>query len=296
MDFWPTFLRVLCVQLALLAGMCVLGANSLASGVPPPRYLALGDSLAAGDQPDPSGIDRPTNQGYVDSLGRRLGRVYPSLRIRDLGCGGATTRTVLHGGSGCDRPGGPSQLEVAERFLAAHRETALVTIDVGDNDIERCIHFDARGIDAACVARGNASLDNNLPQIARRLRAAAGRHTAVVGIVDYDQYLALWLEGAAGQIAARRSVPAIEALNERMAGIYRRAGVLVADAGARFATTDLRNTRVLPGFGLVPLAVYRICRWTWACSPPPIGHDDHANAAGYNQIAQSVLDALKTTG
>jgi hypothetical protein len=126
----------------------------------------------------------------------------------------------------------------------------------------------------------------------------AGRRVVIAGYGWVGRGIASRFRGMGSQVTIVEvdPIPAIEALNERMAGIYRRAGVLVADAGARFATTDLRNTRVLPGFGLVPLAVYRICRWTWACSPPPIGHDDHANAAGYNQIAQSVLDALKTTG
>ena len=81
-------------------------------------------------------------------------------------------------------------------------------------------------------------------------------------------------------------------MNALMASIYRREGVLVADAGRRFATTELRAHRTLPGAGSVPLAVERICRWTWACSPPPIGHDDHARPHGYRVIAQAVLDAL----
>ena len=47
-------------------------------------------------------------------------------------------------------------------------------------------------------------------------------------------------------------------LNALMARTYRAAGVLVADAGPGFATTDLHVQRSLPGHGRVPLAVERI--------------------------------------
>jgi hypothetical protein len=175
----------------------------------------------------------------------------------------------------------------AERLLAAHPETVLVTVNIGDNDVERCIGTDPPAIDVRCVRRGEAAVRSNLPGIARRLKSAAGPRTAVVGILDYDQFLALWLDGGEGQVVARRSVHIIGSMNALMARIYRAAGVKVADAGRRFHTSDLAPRR-----GRVPLAVERICRWTWACSEPPIGRDDHARSAGYHQIARAVLDAL----
>jgi lysophospholipase L1-like esterase len=237
-------------------------------------------------------VDGPSGHGYADILGRRLRRVFPGLRTHRLSCGGADTRTLVRGGANCQGPGQPGQLVQAERFMADHPETVLVTVNIGDNDVEHCVDTDAPAIDDACVRRGLATVARNLPGIARRLRAAAGPRTAVVGILDYDQFLALWLEGGTGRRVARRSVALIERLNGLMARIYRGAGVLVADAGPRFATTDLRTQRRLPGRGTVPLAVERICRWTWACSDPPIGHDDHARVKGYQVISQAVLDAL----
>src|SRR3954451_1937939 len=261
-------------------------------GSAPPRYIAIGDSLAAGLQPDSDGVDGPSGHGYADILGRRLRRVYPGLRTHRLSCGGADTRTLVQGGAHCQGRGEPGQLVQAERFMADHPETVLVTVNIGDNDVEGCVDTAAPAIDDACVRRGLATVARNLPTIARRLKAAAGPHTAVVGVVDYDQFLALWLEGADGRRVARRSVALIERLNGLMARIYRAAGVLVADAGSRFGTRDLTTQRVLRGHGRVPLAVERICRWTWACSNPPIGHDDHARVAGYHVISQAVLDAL----
>jgi lysophospholipase L1-like esterase len=242
----------------------------------PAVYLALGDSLAAGDQPDAHGIDHPTTAGYANVLARRLG-----LRLVNLSCGGATTGTLLRGGGSCER-GGPGQLALAEAYAAQNPgEVALITVNVGDNDVERCVHFNPPGVDVPCVARGRQSIGRNLPQIAQRLRAAAGPDALVVGIADYDQYLALWNDPGPGHALAVRSLHIVTSMNQLMARIYTAAGLLVADAGRRFATGD------------PPVAVRRICRWTWACSGPPIGHDDHANAAGYAQIAGAVEDALR---
>jgi hypothetical protein len=116
----------------------------------------------------------------------------------------------------------------------------------------------------------------------------------VIGLVDYDQFLSLWLQGSEGRAAARRSLPIIRRLNRIATAIYRKAGVKVADATTRFATEDLSHRRRLPGHGTVPHAVYNICTLTWACSPEPIGHDDHARPSGYYQLGESILDVLRT--
>ncbi|MDX6658504.1 MAG: hypothetical protein QOH62_3297 [Solirubrobacteraceae bacterium] len=294
-------LFVFCLSLA--ACMIVLAGDALAPAAPvlrtaaksasPPRYLALGDSLAAGMQPDSRGRDRPTSEGYVNVLGSALARDEPGLRTLTLSCGGATTTTLLQGGASCQPRGQAGQVQRAERYLAAHPEVTLVTVDIGDNDVEPCVNIGNGDIDRACVQRGLARVRRNLPVIARRLRAAAGPSTHVVGLVDYDQFLSLWLKGSAGQAAARRSVSVIRSLNSLATSIYRTAGLTVADAGARFATEDFTHQRLLPGVGQVPLAVYRICTLTWACGGrDPIGWDDHATAAGYRELAAAILDAL----
>jgi lysophospholipase L1-like esterase len=288
---------------AVTGWLTVLGADALApapasqpaarAAQPGAFYVALGDSLAAGMQPDANGHDRPTRHGYVDVVARSLARSHPGLKSQTLSCGGATAGTLLYGGAGCQPHGEPGQVERAEDLLAAHPETVLVTIDIGDNDIEACIDGNSGAVDQACLNRGEASIRRSLPQIAARLRAAAPASASVIGLVDYDQFLSLWLQGAKGRAAARRSLPIIRTLNQLETGIYRAAGVQVADATSRFATEDLTHWRSLPGHGSVPLAVYNICTLTWACSPEPIGHDDHARPAGYYQLAQSILDVLR---
>lgn len=255
-------------------------------------YLSLGDSLATGTQPDAYGVDHPTNQGYADVVWARLHASRPGLRLVKLGCGrGETARSVLVGGV-CRGYGAGSQLAEAERFLRAHRgEVMLVTVNVGDNDVEACLN-DSGAIDLRCVDAALASLRRDLPRIVGGLRAAGGPGLRIEGLADYDQFLARWLDGPAGRRQARASVELLTRLNRTMDEAYRANGALAADAASRFATTDLHDRVPLPGHGRVPLAVARICRWTWACSPPPVGFNDHARPAGYRALADTLLAAL----
>ncbi len=198
-----------------------LGPAPASQSVAPPLYLALGDSLAAGMQPDTNGHDRPTKQGYVDVVARSLARSHPGLQSQTLSCGGATAGTLLHGGAGCQPNGERGQLERAEDILGSHPEAVLVTVNIGDNDIEVCIDDNTGSVDTACLKRGEARIRQALPEIAKRLRAAAPPSATVIGLVDYDQFLSLWLQGAKGRAAARRSLPIIRRLNQLAASIYR---------------------------------------------------------------------------
>jgi lysophospholipase L1-like esterase len=279
---------------AAAAGLLLSVALLLAvpAGAAPPRryYLSLGDSLAVGMQPGADGHDAPTSQGYADAVARRLGASIPELRLVKLGCPGETTTTMF-----VQQPctyGTGSQLAESEAFLAAHRGSmALITINVGDNDIEGCFHKDGT-LDSGCLAAGFAALRANLPAIAARLRAAAGPRVPIVGVTDYDQFLAYWLHGAAGRRAARASIPVITRLNRTIDAIYTAGGAIVADAGAAFATTDFAHARQIPVHGRVPHDVAVICRLTWACSQPPVGMNDHANASGYRVLAAVIERSL----
>jgi lysophospholipase L1-like esterase len=295
---------LLALLISVAAWVTVLGSDALApapaqvtAGIAgPPLYISLGDSLAAGWQPDAHGHDRATKQGYVDVVGRALARSHPGLQIARMSCGGATTGTLLNGSAGCQPRGERSQVERAEEALKSNPAVVLVTVNIGDNDIEMCIDGNSGAVDQKCMQRGEAGLEKTLPQIAARLRSAASPSTRIIGLVDYDQFLSLWLQGASGRSAARRSLGIIRSLNQTITRIYNQAGIEVADAGTRFSTEDMTHTRWLHGFGRVPLNVYRICTYTWACSPQPIGHDDHARPAGYRQLAEAILDVLQGKG
>ena len=255
---------------SLLVAAALIGATGGASSPPPdvPRYVALGDSLAVSYQPG-----GPSDQGYAERVWRQERRPLPSLALVKLGRGGETAASMNHS----PRPGA-SQLERAEGVLRTTR-TALVTIDIGANEIESCQR--GNGFDGACVERGLGSVRRNLPRVIRGLRAAAHGSVPIVGINYYNYFLGGWNDGPGGRLLARRSVSVERRMNALLGRIYRQAGVPVADVEDAFATDRLD--------GRVPPAVTRVCHWTWTCED---SGDDHANSAGYAVIAREVIRAL----
>src|SRR5580700_8919792 len=139
--------------------------------VPATYYLALGDSLSQGVQPDAAGTSVETGQGYPDQLYAMLRPSQPTLQLVKLGCTGETTATMIHGGI-CRYPGG-SQLADAVMFLRAHRShVKLVTLDIGANDPETCLDVSSAGQLAACAGRFIPAATANLETILTRLRQA----------------------------------------------------------------------------------------------------------------------------
>src|SRR5262249_58957264 len=64
---------------------------SPAQAPPASYYLALGDSLARGVQPNAAGISVMTSDGYPDQVYAALHPSRPGLRLVKLGCPGETT-------------------------------------------------------------------------------------------------------------------------------------------------------------------------------------------------------------
>src|SRR5271165_4301435 len=133
---------------ATCAAVLALGAAAPAEAARARYYLSLGDSLAQGMQPDTAGLTVNTDQGYADQLYAIEKRKIPGLKLVKLGCGGETTTSFLTGEGnsgdalllGCN-PAGGSQMVAAERFLRDHHhrgEVALLTLDIGANDIDGC--------------------------------------------------------------------------------------------------------------------------------------------------------------
>jgi lysophospholipase L1-like esterase len=252
-------------------------------------YLALGDSLAEGVQPDSTGHNQPTKFGYVNDLYRAERARTPGLRLRNMGCSGETTATLIGGGV-CPYGQG-SQLAQAEHFLELHQgSVAFVTVDVGANDIAGCVHGGT--VDPACVQHAFQAVGANLPVILGRLRAAAGPGVPIVGMSYYDPFLAAWLQGPDGQALAKASEQLLEQYNGLIGSIFHAAGSPVADVQSAFSTSDFTDMVTLPGYGQVPRNVARVCEWTWMCAAPPVGPNIHANGPGYLQIAAAFEAAL----
>src|SRR5215831_9559396 len=141
---------------AIAVGGCSGPGQTGAAGdrhasAPAVYYLALGDSLSQGVQPDASGASVRTRYGYPDQLYTVLRSRQPGLRLVKLGCPGETTVTMIHGGI-CSYAGG-SQLAAADRFLRAHRGRVwLVTLDIGANDPNSCITQPSASKLTACAS------------------------------------------------------------------------------------------------------------------------------------------------
>jgi lysophospholipase L1-like esterase len=273
------------IRLGALWLLTTLYSAGIASAaIAPPYYLALGDSLAVGLQPTPTGT-APTDQGYVDDLNAFYRIRVPGLQLAKLGCSGETTTTMIAGGV-CSYPSG-SQLAEAVEFLHSHR-VALITLDIGANNLLPCIG--SNGIDSLCVASGVQAVSVDLPQIVSALRAAAGPKVPIVAMNYYDAFLAAWrlFPAPEGPSLAVASLQVTTLFNATLEGIYNAFRVPVAPVAARFRINDFSP---VPFIGL-PLNVELTLAWTWMGLPPPQGPNIHPNAVGYAVIAGAFVEAI----
>jgi lysophospholipase L1-like esterase len=169
-------------------------------------YLALGDSVAFGYVPPaavpaPKYLDAHSFVGYPEYLAQQLNE-----RVSNASCPGETSASLLVAGAqsnGCENsPGSPvgystlyplhvryqgTQMEYALHYLAAHKHTRLVTIDIGANDAFLCQETTsdqcASPVELAGVATEIAA---NLTTIFRDLRMVAGYSGPIVVLTYYS--------------------------------------------------------------------------------------------------------------
>jgi lysophospholipase L1-like esterase len=284
----------------MLLGVCGFTAETVtAAGTSADSryYVALGDSLSTGFQPTLQGLGIETHSGYVDDVYWQERRHSPDLALVDFGCPGDTTTSLLSGAGNyqlarrlhCVRSSG-SQLSAALSFLRAHDrpgQVALITIDVGINDLNRCA---ALPEPSQCLERGEAQLAANLPRILKALRTAAPAGTTLAAMTLYDTYLG---KGAADGGSAANAQLFLDA--------YRRANATITadDAAAGFRTADVAtafDTYDTSGVSWrgdrVPRNLARTCELTWSCSAPPINHNIHPDGRGYQVIARMFERAI----
>lgn len=287
-------------------------------------YLSLGDSLAVGVQPDENGLPAETSEGYTDVLYRTLSEDDPDLRHERLGCAGEDTTTFLEGGlPRCEeRYDDGEQLQAAEDFLAEHEgEVDLVTLTIGANNFTRCVRgvnapdgkadgSDDIDIDAGCVADGLERLEDEVPEIAQRLREAAGPDTRIVAMTYYNPFLAFLLldDDPAGQASAsaeeaeevfpeqeargglaEEAVEILTEVNGTLTEAYEAEGIDVADVDSVFEAT---NQEVPEGSDTgLPANLQNVCDLTWMCDSRR-GPDIHPNEEGAREIAAVFADEV----
>jgi lysophospholipase L1-like esterase len=253
-------------------------------------YLALGDSLSVGVQPDAANVNHPTAFGYSDQLYQALKATTPNLELKKLGCAVTETTTdMLKGPSDCrSQYRLRVQLADAVAFLLTHRGSVkLVTIDIGANDLEICGSIET-GIDPVCVQDAFSDVGANLPRILKALRLAAGPNVPIVGMNYYNPFLAAWLAGATE--LAEQSNQLVAAYNGLLGSIYQVFHMPVADVATAF---DTANFELVPAPSstfppMVPQNVLNVCGLTYMCALGNI----HATTDGYGVITQAFLEVL----
>jgi lysophospholipase L1-like esterase len=245
-------------------------------------YVALGDSLAAGYQPGGAEL---RDTAYPALTATRLEAAGGGLTLENLGCSGETTTSLVKGGK-CDFAAG-SQLEQAEKLLKGSKDVSLVTIDIGGNDLLRCVRAGAQ-IDAACVKAGVGTVQKNLPTILQRLKAAAGEDVPVLVLGYYNPWLAAKAldQPIKGVDAAAKAYTGLSTAIESAA---KKSGTTFVGLDEAFSTNDTTPTTV--SGRSVPKNAAQICTLTNICTAGDIHLTDEGAATVARVLAQAAEKA-----
>jgi lysophospholipase L1-like esterase len=282
-----------------LAGTAMVAAVSLIPALPAAAaplhgaaghgtYLALGDSVAFGYVPPqavpaPDYLDPSSFVGYPEDVARAL-----HIPVSNASCPGETTASFYIPGAqsnGCENSPGSSvgyrtdfplhvqyagtQMLYALRYLVTHRNTRLVTIDIGANDVFLCQETTADH--CASPAELQAALKKievNLAIIYALIRDVARYHGPLVALAYYSL-----------DYADPTQVAGTEALNSAIASVTEKFGGKVADGFAAFEGPSA-------AFGGSPCAAGLLIKL------PDGTCNIHPSAAGHQLLAQAIEDVI----
>ena len=256
-------------------------------------YLSLGDSLAESYQP----IGGLTH-GYTDEVFKAIRGDFDQLRHIKLGCGGETVASMIDTtvAGFCLYPDGAfdtqSQLDVAVDLLGDHPgNVALITIDIGGNDVLACLDPTTLLLDQGCLDQAFPATLADLGTVLTTLQQAAPG-VPIVGMNYYDAFLGLWVLGPDARAVALHNAPIVADLNAQLTAAYQAAGVPVADVAGAFDSDNFTDSVLTKKWGEIPVNVANVCHWTWFCDDK-YAFDVHANTAGYAVIAGAFLDVIQ---
>jgi|SRR5579883_250001 lysophospholipase L1-like esterase len=244
---------------SLTIGFTVKTAHASGFIGPKHYYMAIGNSISFGYQPDLNWAD-----GYTTDWANQMQQRDSGLEYDNLACPGETTTTFLNGGcpywyirkyfyTG-------SQMSAALTYLSQHAgQVSPVSLDIGANDLLPC--YSNGSINTSC---GNSALNTvrtNLPIIVSKIKNALHGTGDFFLMNYYDPY----------QNAAPSTLTWVNQLNSIIAQVGQQYGVPVVDVASIYHTSSYPN-------GGNPA----ICNWTWYCS---IFSDIHPNSNGYTAIA-----------
>jgi len=266
------------VAVSMLGLVTIPGASQAATRhtkKPVVYYLSLGDSYSVGYQP---GIG--ATAGYTAYVAKKV-----KMQLENFGCGGATTTSILDV-VGCTSPYGPpaatdavsypteSQEQAALDFIAANPgQVGLITVSIGGNDVTACA---SAANPITCIVAAESTIQTNVTALVSALDGAlssAGDTSAkIIGLTYPDVILGdyVYPAGSPNTTLANESITAFDLLiNPTLSTAYTSSSPTPQDA-----TTKLKP------YGVIPTAVWEICRLTYYCSEGNI----HANTKGYHFI------------
>jgi lysophospholipase L1-like esterase len=251
-------------------------------------YLALGDSVAFGfvpaqAVPPPNYLDARSLVGYPEDVAQAQ-----RVRVWNASCPGETTASMLTPGAqsnGCENSlGSPvgyrtlyplhvqyqgTQTAYALPYLAAHRHTQLVSIDIGANDAFLCQETTADHCTSPAELQGVLKeITQNLTAIYTQIRDVAGYRGPLVALTYYSLNY-----GDPVQVAATRL------LNLAIAGVTTSFGGTVADGFAAFEGPSGASAGSPCAAGLLIKLPDGTC-------------NIHPSAAGHLLLAQAIESAL----
>ena len=242
--------RVFALTAALLVLGLTLAFGAGAASAKPGKhfhkggtYLALGDSVAFGyvppnAVPTPNYLDAQSFVGYPEFLARHL-----KEKVANASCPGETSTSMLVAGApsnGCENePGSPvgyrtlfplhvayagTQMQYALQYLATHKQTRLITIDIGANDAFLCQETTADQCTspAELVAVSN-EITTNLGTIFHDLRDVAHYRGPIVALSYYSL-----------SYSDPASIQSAEFLNSAISSATTAEGGIVADGFGAF--------------------------------------------------------------
>lgn len=249
-------------------------------------YLALGDSLAFGFQPN-----KDYDHGYAQQWFALL-QAKGSRSFTDYGCPGQSS-TAMYTEHGCPFPSHDAypddvtQLQAAIDFITTHKhQVSPVSLDIGANDLIPHITFvpdPTSPTGVSCVdptlAEDEATLDANLrntilPQLVEALKNRGGHLTGDLVVMNY--YFPF-------QNICPKQIPLFEDFNSHIT-----TDVQVV-ASAQHVSIPIAD--VFSAFGGAAFPNPNTCTYTWICSS---FRDIHATGGqpgepgnGYGVIAQT---------
>ncbi len=182
------------------------GATTSTTSGSGPFYLALGDSVPVWNG----------NNSYPYLIASNYSSTNPGLQVVDMACSSETTGTML-ANSLCAPAPQRSQQQEAVAFLQAHQgQVALITLDIGGNDVLPCVN--GLTVNLACIQQAESTMVQNLDTILSGIRQAAGPTVPIVGMNYFDPFLGDWLAGGSTQVLANLSVSLVTNLNTLLGG------------------------------------------------------------------------------